>query len=349
MDIIPDPDSTVVNNPVNPTRNLKDYLVCPKSNFIPAHGWTQASVLFNHLEENINKAMDKPMSSLVAVIIGQDRPSNRAMAADAIANAIVSTGLAVQDEFTVIPATPKDGDPEAPILPHANLILCTSSQLKNKITADPTEVKDMHNISSSLTSLQAIIHMRRNDESDGLTFYLLPAFPEPSWFIGTFVGLSDRFTCTEFITALFEKLIADPEVLKLIQEHRDRVPDARGIPFVIRVLLEYADAKPCQAWMPGRRGSDGQRQNAVRLYMPPPSFEEDPIETWKAHPGKMNKWELQSRFDLRVISNRYRRETRIENAACHGMTAAIWAISTLLSHPWHIRNTSIRGCLQMCL
>ncbi|KAJ7871741.1 hypothetical protein B0H13DRAFT_2060120 [Mycena leptocephala] len=38
----------------------------------------------------------------------------------------------------------------------------------------------------------------------------------------------------------------------------------------------------CQVWMPGRRGSGGQRQNAVRLYMPPPSFEEDPIKTWKA-------------------------------------------------------------------
>lgn len=106
------------------------------------------------------------------------------MAADAIANAIANTGLAVQDEITVIPATPKDGDPDAPILPHTNLILCTSSQLKDKIIADPNKVEVMHSFPSFLTFLQAIIHTTRNDESDGLTFYLLPAFPEPSWFIG---------------------------------------------------------------------------------------------------------------------------------------------------------------------
>ncbi|KAJ7844331.1 hypothetical protein B0H13DRAFT_2364296 [Mycena leptocephala] len=78
-------------------------------------------------------------------------------------------------------------------------------------------------------------------------------------------------------------LIADAEVIKLIQEHHDRVPDARDIPFAVRVLLEYAEVKPCQVWMPGRRGSGGQRQNTVRLYMPPPSFEEDPIKAWKMH------------------------------------------------------------------
>ncbi|KAJ7167157.1 hypothetical protein C8R43DRAFT_1121602 [Mycena crocata] len=240
MDLLPDADPSVTINPVAPARALKDYLIGPKSNILPAHGWTQASVLFNHIEENIAKVMDKPVSSLVAVIIGRDRPSDRAMAADAIADAIANTGLATQDEFMVIPATPKEGDPDAPILPHTNFILCTSSQLKDKIIADPTK---------------AIIHTKRKDESDGLSFYLLPALPEPSWFI----------------------------VLKIIQEHHDRVPDARDIPFVIRVLLEYAEVKPCQVWMPGRRGSGGQRQNAVRLYMPPPSLEEDAIKTWKAH------------------------------------------------------------------
>ncbi|KAJ6548523.1 hypothetical protein B0H19DRAFT_1161226 [Mycena capillaripes] len=267
MDIVPNPDPTVTN-PANPTRDLNDYLIGPKSNVLPVHGWTQASVLFNHLEENISKIMDKPMSSLVAVIVGRDRPSDRAMAADAIADAIVNVGLATQDEFMVIPATPKEGDPDSPILPHTNLILCTSSQLKDKIIDDPTK---------------AIIHTRRGDENDGLTFYLMPAFPEPSWFIGTFVGLSDRLTRNEFITALFDKLIADNDVLKLIKDNHDRVPDAHDIPFVIRVLLEYAEVKPCQVWMPGRRGSGGQRQNAVRLYMPPPSLEEDAIKNWKTH------------------------------------------------------------------
>lgn len=109
------------------------------------------------------------VSSMVAVILGRDRPADRAMAADAIADAIVGVGLAAQDEFTVIPATPKDGDSDAPILPHTTLILCNSSQLKDKIVADPTK---------------AIVHTRRNDESDGLTFYLLPVFPDPSWYIG---------------------------------------------------------------------------------------------------------------------------------------------------------------------
>ncbi|KAF7368183.1 hypothetical protein MVEN_00137400 [Mycena venus] len=263
MDITADHDTVDNNNP----RDLKDYLVGPKTNILPAHGWTNASALFNHLEENINKVTDKPMSSLAAVIIRRDRPADRAMAADAIADAIVAAGLAAQDEFTVIPSTPKDGDSAAPILPHTNLILCNSSQLKDKILADPAK---------------AIVHGRRKDESDGFTFYLFPVFPEPSWYIGTFVGLSDRLTRAEFISALFEKLIADREVIKFIQEHHDRVPAAQDIPFVVRVLLEYADFKPCQVWMPARRGSSGQRQNAVRLYMPPPSLQDDTIKAWKA-------------------------------------------------------------------
>jgi hypothetical protein len=71
------------------------------------------------------------------------------MAADAIADAIVNVGLATQAEFMVIPAMPKDGDPDAPILPHTNLILCTSSQLKEKIIADPTKVNNALNIAAS--------------------------------------------------------------------------------------------------------------------------------------------------------------------------------------------------------
>ncbi|KAJ7506327.1 hypothetical protein B0H11DRAFT_2272179 [Mycena galericulata] len=254
-------------NPMNPPRELKDYLVGPKTNILPAHGWTHASILFNHIDENVSKVMDKPLSSLVAVIIGRDRPSDRATAADAIADSIVKVGLASQDELIVIPATPKEGDPDTPILPHTNLILCTSSQLKDKITTEPNK---------------AIIHARRKDDSDGFTFYLLPALPDASWYIGSYVGLSDRLTRAEFIGALSKKLLADTDVLTLIQDHHDRVPDAQDIAFAIRVLLEYADVKPCQVWMPGRRGSSGQRQNAVRLYMPPPSFHEDVIKTWKA-------------------------------------------------------------------
>ncbi|KAJ7497839.1 hypothetical protein B0H11DRAFT_1999512 [Mycena galericulata] len=246
----------------------KDYLVGPKNNVLPVHGWTNASVLFNHLDENVNKVVNKPMSSLAAVIIGRDRPADRATGADAIADAIINVGLATPQEFTVIPSTPKDGDPDAPILPHTNLVLCNSSQLKDKIVADPTK---------------AIVHTRRKDESDGFTFYLFPAFPDPSWYIGTYVGLSDRLTQTEFISALFDKLIADPEVIRLIQEHHDRVPEAHDIPFVVRVLLQYAEVKACQVWMPTRRGPSAQRQNAVRLYMPPPSLKDDAIKAWKDH------------------------------------------------------------------
>ncbi|KAJ7108964.1 hypothetical protein C8R43DRAFT_1113948 [Mycena crocata] len=340
MDTTTDLDTTI-NNAAIPPRALKDYLIGPKTNILPAHGWTHTSVLFNHLPENVDKVLKKPtngeakrssgaddyrrgiapmtsllvmdlfvarlairlykdsrrlirrygtylgeffcerefnnekinptkfrahLSSLVAVIIGRDRPSDRAMAADAIADAMVSVGLAAQDEFTVVPATPNEGDPDTPILPHTNLILCNSSALKDKLSTEPTK---------------AIVHARRKDDSDGFSFYLLPALPEASWYIGCFVGLSDRLTRDEFITAFFKKLVADLDVLKLIQDHHDRVPDAPDITFVVRVLLEYAEVRPCQVWMPGRRGSGGQRQNAVRLYMPPPSLLDDAIKVWK--------------------------------------------------------------------
>ncbi|KAJ7435878.1 hypothetical protein FB451DRAFT_1308391 [Mycena latifolia] len=261
-------DTSDTNDPPAPPRDLKDYLSGPRTNILPAHGWTTASVLFNHLDENTEKVIAKPMSSMAAVIITHDRPADRAMGADSIADAIVNAGLATKEEFTVIPPTPKEGDPDAPILPHTNLVLCNSSLLKDKILADPTK---------------AIVHARRADESDGFTFYLIPAFPDHSWYIGTFVGLSDRLTRAEFLSALFEKLISDREVINIIQEHHDRIPDAADIPFAVRVMLEYAEVKACQVWMPTRRGSNSQRQNAVRLYMPPPSLDDDTVKAWKEH------------------------------------------------------------------
>ncbi|KAJ7735621.1 hypothetical protein DFH07DRAFT_967085 [Mycena maculata] len=267
MDInIPD---TVVDGNDNPVvqagqaRDLKDYLVGPKTNILPVHGWTSSSILFNHLDENVDKIKGKPMSSMVAIIIAHDRPADRAMGADAIADAIVDVGLAAADEFTVVPATPKEGDPDTPILPHTDP---SPHQPRDKIAADPDK---------------AIIHTRRKDESDGFTFYLLPAFPDHSWYIGTYVGLSDRLTRAEFLSALFEKLAADREVIKFIQQHHDRMPEVPDIPLAVRIMLEYAEVKACRVWMPARRGPVAQRQNAVRLYMPPPSLDDEAIKAWK--------------------------------------------------------------------
>ncbi|KAF7333166.1 hypothetical protein MVEN_02382400 [Mycena venus] len=239
-------------------RPIKDYLVGPTKSDPVAHGWTNDSALFNHLDENVEKVMNKHMTSVVAVIVTRDRPSDRPAGADAIADALDELKLASKQDVIVIPPTPKVGDPNAPILPHTNIILCNSPELKDKLTADPSK---------------AIVHTTRKDGSDGFTFYLFPAFPEPSWFIGTFVGLSDRVTSLEFLTALFDKLVGDRIVIKMIQEHHDRVPDAHDIPFVVRVLLEYAETKGCQVWMPGRQGRAPERQNAIRLYMPTPSFD----------------------------------------------------------------------------
>ncbi|KAK6988589.1 hypothetical protein R3P38DRAFT_2804339 [Favolaschia claudopus] len=55
----------------------------------------------------------------------------------------------------------------------------------------------------------------------------------------------------------------------MILDNHDRIPKAEDIPFVVRVMMEYAQIIPCQ------------HQNAVRLYMPPPSFNEDAIKEWK--------------------------------------------------------------------
>jgi hypothetical protein len=171
------------------------------------------------------------VSTVAAVIITRDRPSDRPSGADAIANALDDLKLAKKEDIIVIPPTPKVGDPNAPILPHTNIIICNSAELKDKLTGDLAK---------------AVVHTTRKDGTDGFSFYLIPAFLEPSWFIGTYVGLSDRVTRVEFMSALFDKLISDRVVIKMIQEHHDRVPDAHDIPFAVRVLLEYADTKVCQ-------------------------------------------------------------------------------------------------------
>ncbi|KAJ7182304.1 hypothetical protein C8R43DRAFT_1115947 [Mycena crocata] len=251
---------------VMPDRPVKDYLVGPKTSEPVAHGWTTESVLFNHLDENVEKVMGKHMSSVAAVIVSRDRPSDRPSGADAIADALDDLKLASKEDIVVIPPTPKVGDPNAPILPHTIIIICNSVELKNKLTADPAK---------------AVVHTTRKDGTDGFSFYLIPAVPEPSWFIATYVGISDRVTRLEFLSALFNKLIGDRAVIKMIQEHHDRVPDAPDIPFVVRVLLEYADTKPCQVWMPGRQGRAPERQNAIRLYMPTPSFDDAASKEFK--------------------------------------------------------------------
>ncbi|KAF7350691.1 hypothetical protein MSAN_01629900 [Mycena sanguinolenta] len=253
--------------PPPPVLHPKDYLVGPKTNFLPVHGWTSSSVLFNHLDENVNKIMGKPITSMAAVIVARDRPSDRAMGADMIADSIAKVGLTTEDDFTVIPPTPKDGDPDGPVLPHTNLIVCNSPQLRDKILADPSK---------------AVVHTRRKDESDGFSFYLMQAYPDHSWYTGTYVGVSDRVTRPEFITALFRQLTSDPDVLKLIEDDHDRVPDAPDTTMAIRALLEYAEVKPGHVWMSSRRGPP-QRQNAIHLYMPPPSMKSDPIKAWKEH------------------------------------------------------------------
>ncbi|KAK6987845.1 hypothetical protein R3P38DRAFT_3099094 [Favolaschia claudopus] len=193
--------------------NYKEYLHGPTSNDLPAHGWTSESILYNHLDENVAKVMAKP-------------------------NAIVNPGLADKNDFTVIPPTPKEGDPNDPILPHTNLIilLCNSSQLRDKIANDATK---------------AIIHTRRPDESDGFT-----------WYIGAYVGL-------------FDKLVSDREVIQMIQDNHDRVPNAPDLPCAIRSMLEYAQVIPFTVWMPSRKGPESQTQKAFRLYMPPPSSNDD--------------------------------------------------------------------------
>ncbi|KAJ7850944.1 hypothetical protein B0H13DRAFT_2674380 [Mycena leptocephala] len=68
---------------VMPDRPVNDYLVGPKSSEPVAHGWTTESIIFNHLDENVEKVMNKPMSTVAAVIITRDRPSDRPSGADA--------------------------------------------------------------------------------------------------------------------------------------------------------------------------------------------------------------------------------------------------------------------------
>ncbi|KAK6975037.1 hypothetical protein R3P38DRAFT_3128698 [Favolaschia claudopus] len=236
-----DHDNTLIE-PDAPVTNYKDYLVGPKTNLLPAHGWTSDSILFNHLDENVNKVLGKPITSMTAIIITRDRPADRASGADAIADAILGVGLATNDDFTVIPPTPKEGDPNGPVLPHTNLI-------SDNILADRPR----------------------------------PSFPEASWYVGTYVGISERTTPHEFLSALFDRLIMDREVIRQLQEHHERVPNADTIPLIVRVILDFAEVKHCRVYMPGRRGPNSQQQNAVRLYMPPPSTDNKAIKTWKNH------------------------------------------------------------------
>ncbi|KAJ7051826.1 hypothetical protein C8F01DRAFT_1376660 [Mycena amicta] len=237
---------------------------------LPHRGWDTEAILYNHIDENVAKVAAQPDTSMVAVIIARDRPLDRAAGADAIASAIVDLNLAPSESFVVIPPMPKTGDPTSRILPHTNLIVCKTAELRDRVMVDP---------------VKAIYHTTRKDGSDGFTFYIMPVYVESSWYVCTYVGLSDRLSRGEFLSALFDKLVGDAVVVKLIQAHHDNVPDVEDIPTAIRALLHWANVQPCQVWLPAAPGRDtmSQRQNAVRLYMPSPSAHPQPTKTFKAH------------------------------------------------------------------
>ncbi|KAJ7052815.1 hypothetical protein C8F01DRAFT_1252041 [Mycena amicta] len=251
-------------------RTIDSYLIGSRTNNFVVQGWDTEAILYNHIDENVAKVAAQPDTSMVAVIIARDRPLDRAAGADAIASAIVDLNLAPSESFVVIPPMPKTGDPTSRILPHTNLIVCKTAELRDRVMVDP---------------VKAIYHTTRKDGSDGFTFYIMPVYVESSWYVCTYVGLSDRLSRGEFLSALFDKLVGDAVVVKLIQAHHDNVPDVEDIPTAIRALLHWANVQPCQVWLPAAPGRDtmSQRQNAVRLYMPSPSAHPQPTKTFKAH------------------------------------------------------------------
>ncbi|KAJ7061538.1 hypothetical protein C8F01DRAFT_1252319 [Mycena amicta] len=261
----PPPDETPE---AKPERDLKTYLVGPTRSNPVVHGWSMDTILHNHLPENVAKATDKPFSTVVAVILTRDRPQDRPTGADTISDTLVELKLAKKDEFVVIPPMPHVGDPASNLNPHTNLIICSNSDLCNSIDNDVNK---------------AVVHTRPKDSPDGFTFYLMPLIPQTSWYIATYVGLSDRVTPIEFLSGLFARLVHDPEVMRMVQQNHERIPDAdvTDIPTAIRAILHWAEVKACRVFIPARPGRDGQQQNGIRLYMPPPSFDDEAIKAWK--------------------------------------------------------------------
>ncbi|KAJ7060003.1 hypothetical protein C8F01DRAFT_1143697 [Mycena amicta] len=225
-----------------PERDLKTYLVGPTHSNPVVHGWSMDTILHNHLPENVAKATDKPFSTVVAVILTRDRPQDRPTGADAISDVLVELKLAKKDEFVVIPPMPHVGDPASNLNPHTNLIICSNSDLCNSIENDVNK---------------AVVHTRPKDSPDGFTFYLMPLIPQTSW------------------------LVHDPEVMRMVQQNHERIPDVTDIPTAIRAILHWAEVKACRVFIPARPGRDGQQQNGIRLYMPPPSFDDEAIKAWK--------------------------------------------------------------------
>ncbi|KAK6984387.1 hypothetical protein R3P38DRAFT_2806580 [Favolaschia claudopus] len=238
--------------PAAPIIDYKEYLAGPKTNLLPVQGWTSDSILFNHLDENVNKVKAKPITSMAAVIITRDRPADRACGADALADAILNVGLSSKDDFT-------EGDPNGPVLPHTNLIICDSPEIKDNIASDPTK---------------AIVNTKRSGGDDGFSFYVLPAFPEHSWYIGTYIGVSERVTPHEFLSALFDKLIGTsrtgPPTLRLYPSSCGlSLTTPKSNPAVCSCL---ADVAP----MPNSR-------RGFASTCPPPSTDNKAIKAWKDH------------------------------------------------------------------
>ncbi|KAJ7059977.1 hypothetical protein C8F01DRAFT_207217 [Mycena amicta] len=155
-------------------RTIDSYLIGSRTNNFVVQGWDTEAILYNHIDENVAKVAAQPDTSMVAVIIARDRPLDRAAGADAIASAIVDLNLAPSESFVVIPPMPKTGDPTSRILPHTNLIVCKTAELRDRVMVDP---------------VKAIYHTTRKDGSDGFTFYIMPVYVESSWYVCTYVGL----------------------------------------------------------------------------------------------------------------------------------------------------------------
>ncbi|KAJ7185979.1 hypothetical protein C8R46DRAFT_1208070 [Mycena filopes] len=85
-------------------------------------------------------------------------------------------------------------------------------------------------------------------QGTGCTFYCIPVQPQTPWIFIVLTGFTDAADEVEIKSALFAKLIGDPDILKMVKEDHTNIPGDHKPECYIRMAGQSAFGRGAWTW-----------------------------------------------------------------------------------------------------
>ncbi|KAJ7118706.1 hypothetical protein C8R46DRAFT_1238869 [Mycena filopes] len=184
-----------------------------------ARGWTKELIEMNHKDYVLKELADHPDDCIAAVILASDFV-DRARGATVIKDILMSDGIPDSDKVDILPPIPKEPVSGRPLgMPWTSVITNCSAAFKAAVYANP------------------VFHA--SHQGIGYTFYCMPAQPQTPWIFVVFTGFTDAADDVEIKSALFAKLISDPDILKMVKEDHTNIPGEHKPELILAIALRF--------------------------------------------------------------------------------------------------------------